>query len=839
MRLHLHIALPVPIDKNFTYLLPEGFESDGLVGRRALVPFGSRAITGVIVSTEENENTEKLKYIIEILDGQPAFSEKMLDFTKWIADYYICSWGEVLKAALPQGMSPKRVVRIKVIKTLSDDEILDLSMKAPKRAQLLAEINERDDFISVNYLEKLLETDSITSQISILQEQGIIQCEYSIEGEAKIKKQKALKIPDSIINDEDILQSILYELDKKSNKQSVLFSHIYLNQVDSDSQVLLSEALTETNTTISIANSLEKKNYIEIYETEVDRNNTNTQHESLGTRNESLLELTTEQQKALDTISDSLDKNKFKSFLLHGVTGSGKTLVYLHLIKQVVQSGKSALILVPEIALTPQLIDRFKNALEENFAVLHSRMSDGERFDAWRSIRNGEVKIILGARSAIFAPVENLGIIIVDEEHEPSYKQTSPTPRYNARDLAVVRASKENCTVILGSATPSIESMYNARTGRYELLEIISRADGAKLPEINAVNTVESRKHGQMIGSVSKILLDEISSRVIKKEGVILFQNRRGYAAFLECPDCGFIPVCKNCDVSLTYHKSKNQLRCHYCGFSMPSTVSCPSCGYSELNEVGHGTQRIEDELSSYLTGCDIPTVIERMDLDTTAKKGSHRKMLTKFSNGETDILIGTQMVAKGLDFARVTLVGVINADLQLYQPDFRATERTYQLLTQVAGRAGRSSELPGSVIIQTAHPQSHAVYSARIASYSNFYVEELNHRRNALYPPFARFSIIEFSSKNEDMVKEHVFKFLYLLPFKAPFWKVLGPVQPTIYKLRNDFRRMLIIKSLKEQDKNGAKMRKAIKTALEDYRRNYAKQSVKLIIDIDSYSGI
>ena len=529
----------------------------------------------------------------------------------------------------------------------------------------------------------------------------------------------------------------------------------------------------------------------------------------------------------------------FKPFLLHGVTGSGKTLVYIHLIKDILKLGKTSLLLVPEINLTPQLIDRFKQAFSEDFAVLHSRMSDGERFDSWRSIRDGKVRIVLGARSAIFAPLKDIGLIVVDEEHEPSYKQTSPAPRYNARDLAVIRAKMENAVVLLGSATPSIESMFNAQSGKYELLQITDRADGAKLPVINVINTLEARKHGQLIGSVSKILLDEISERIIKKEGVILFQNRRGFSSYIECMECGFIPVCQNCDVSLTFHKVRNQLRCHYCGFFQSAESSCTTCGFPEMKEIGFGTQRIEDELESYFKGCNIPVKIERMDTDTTRKKGSHRSILSRFARGETDILIGTQMVAKGLDFARVTLVGVINADLQLFLPDFRASERTFQLLTQVAGRAGRSSELVGKVLIQTTHPDNMAIYATRIASYSKFYEEELTHRRNAVYPPFARFIIIEFSGKDDILVKDHIYKFLYLLPFKAKFWNVLGPVLPSISKMKNEFRRTLIIKSIKDLDKNGSLMRRSIKRAIEDYKRNYANTSVKMTVDIDSYSGI
>jgi len=478
--------------------------------------------------------------------------------------------------------------------------------------------------------------------------------------------------------------------------------------------------------------------------------------------------------------------------------------------------------------------------------VMHSHKSAGERFDAWQMARRGKIRIVIGARSAIFAPLPNLGVIIVDEEHEPSYKQDDPAPRYNARDCAIVRGTVENAVVVLGSATPSLETMFNALSGKYHLLEITGRADGAKMPTIQVVDVLLRRKQGKMQGVFSEDLLKAIVERVQRREGVILFQNRRGFASRFECLDCGHIPMCPNCSVPLTYHKFRDQLRCHYCGHSHAAEKACTNCGSVSIKEIGSGTQRIEEDLQEEL-GKALETYlrqhdgekraieIQRMDLDTTSKKGSHTQMLTRFAKGEIDILLGTQMVAKGLDFARVTLVGVINADMQMYLPDFRASERTFQLLTQVAGRAGRSSDFHGEVIIQTAHPKHQTIVAATLGSYELFYNDELQYRREAHYPPFSRFVMIEFSGKDEPVVNMQAQHFAYFIPHEHKAFTRLGPAPPSIARLRGQYRRIVVLKNHREHDPSGKIMRSAILHAYQLYNQKYPSSAVRITIDVDA----
>ncbi|MFC2130082.1 primosomal protein N' [Bacteroidota bacterium] len=831
----IKIALPVPKNILFSYILPEQISGDNILGKRALVPFASRKLTGVVVE-ESNEDTSKsLKMIEEILDEEPVFTAAMLKFTKWISDYYFCSWGEALKAALPQGMSPKSVLKVSIIKEISEEELKHLEIRAPRRAAILKILHKHKDFITINYLETQLKGSPVNPQLEALEKLGLIKIDRVIEKAFSTKYQKALKISEKAINQQDI-KKFISSLESKAPKQALILSKLLQQQNSEKGYILLTDILREYKVSSSVIKELVKKDLVDYINVEVSRNLSFSEKDNLSLRNEIELELTEEQEKVLLKISEALNQGKFNSFLLHGVTGSGKTLIYFHAIRQIIDKGKSVLILVPEISLTPQLIDRFERVFPGGIAVFHSRMSQGERYDSWKSIYLERKKVVLGVRSAIFAPLKNLGLIIVDEEHEPSYKQDAPVPRYNARDVAVIRAKMENSVVLLGSATPSLESMYNALNNKYLLLTIKSRADGANLPSVKIVDIIEARKKGMMFGPLTKDLLEAISEKVVKKEGVILFQNRRGFAPVLECPDCAYVPECEKCSVSLTYHKQTNRLHCHYCGKIYQLSNACPACGYPKLKEIGFGTQRIEDNLNEYFTGRDINPVVQRMDLDTTSRRGAHRKLLTGFANGDTDILIGTQMVAKGLDFERVTLVGVINADLQLFLPDFRASERTFQLLTQVAGRAGRTGAKPGEVIIQTSHPDNFAISASGNNSFDMFYNEEIQHREHAGYPPFSRFCLIEFSGIDKQGVEEKANDFFKLLPRNSSAITALGPVEPAIFKLRGKYRKLIVLKNYKVKDPNARELRKYLNYAVSEYNKRFSSAKIKIKIDIDSF---
>ncbi len=830
-------ALPLPKNQLFSYVAPEGVSGENFVGRRVLVPFGKRVLTGVVVESEESEELAGLKDAIEILDEEPIFTPRLLEFTKWIADYYFCSWGEALRAALPSGMKPKSRFKIKLIEDIDEKFVEKISRRAPKRAALLRELIKGGEY-SLSFLESKV-SSKLNQQLKDLESEGIIKVEKIMETQSEPKTQKAVRLKDDLAENESKLKEVAKELDKTASKQSIVLASLFFAKRKGVDFYLLSEATKMFSVSPGVFKSLAEKGYLEIFDAKVDRLKPLFDGDNLSVKDEINIELTEEQKVAYEELEKAASEIRSDVFLLHGVTGSGKTLIYLRIIKRVLELGETALILVPEISLTPQLIDRFERAFPDDLAVFHSRLSEGEKFDSWTAINEGEKKIVLGARSAIFVPLKNLGVIIVDEENETSYKQDSPSPRYNARDAAVLRGKIENSIVVLGSATPSVESYYNAKEGKYKYLTIKERADNAKLPKIQIIDTIESRKKGRMKGSLSKDLIEDIEKRVINKEGVILFQNRRGFAPILECPNCGYIPECENCSVSLTYHKMAERLRCHYCGASYETSKACPKCGHSEMKILGFGTQRIEDELSEILKNDDIDATIRRMDLDAATGKGAHRKILSAFAKGETDILVGTQMVAKGLDFDRVTLVGVINADLQMFLPDFRASERTFQLLTQVAGRAGRTGEKPGEVIIQTAKPTNFIVNAAQNGDYESFYNREIKFRKQALYPPYARLVFIEFRGVDREKVASSARAFDSFLPKNIKQIISLGPVTPSIERIKKRYRRVIALKNPKEYDPSGRILRRALRKAYETYLKKASASSVMVKIDIDAYSTL
>jgi primosomal protein N' (replication factor Y) len=859
MARYVGIALPVRLNRLFTYCLPTALDVGtlSLVGCRVLVPFGKRTLTGVVIeeytslasaqksmaghrhtSSSISSDDATIKDIGEIFDITPVFSNTMLDFARWIAEYYVCSLGDTLKAMLPQGMSPESVLRVRMLRSMSDEELVALHKHAPRRAQLFEAIRDHAGTLSVSYIARRIGAEHISVQLEALEREGFILRERITADSLHPRMRKAVLIPPVFVNDDDEFQHILTKVEAQSPKQARALSAIYMHYQESEEPFFVADLCKQAQITSSVVSALVQKGYAEEYMA-MQKRVFQTGTPTLAQRDEAQVELTIEQLHAVDKINQALDAQTNKTFLLHGVTGSGKTLVYMRAIAHARAQGKSSLLLVPEIALTPQLIDRFKAVFGEDIGVLHSKVSAGERYDAWHSAARGEAMIVIGARSAVFVPMNNIGLIIVDEEHEPSYKQDAPEPRYHARDCAIIRGRIEKAVVVLGSATPSLESMYNAQAGKYHLLNIHHRADGAQLPVIRVVDIITARKQRTMRGSFSSVLITAIAERLHKKEGVILYQNRRGFASRLECHECGTIPECPNCSVALTYHKFSTQVRCHYCGYNRRAEQLCGSCGSHDVHEVGAGTQRIEEELRDILADMNISAVIERMDLDTTSKKGSHKTILHNFAERRTDILIGTQMVAKGLDFSHVTLVGVLYADMSLFVPDFRAGERTYQLLTQVAGRAGRSGEHQGEVIIQTTHPKHQSILAVQAGNYDMMYNDELQERRELMYPPYMRFVVIEFSGKDDQLVQMHANYFAGALPKSNQFFQRLGPAYPTIVRLRNVYRRLVVIKSSKEQDPRGEHLRNALYKAYRDYRAKHHTSAIHITINIDAQGVI
>lgn len=840
---YVDVALPIPFSRLFTYQIAGEYENPDapLVGRRVLVPFGKRILTGIIVRIAENPQAHdfEIRPVLEVLDTLPVFSKQMLRFTQWVADYYFCSWGEVLKSALPEGLTPESVVRVLPTRQIRQEEIEQLKRRAPKRAAILEELLRHPEGVSIRYLRRHFREESLDTHLFLLKEQGYIEQVQELKSEARAKRQKAIALDPELLSDSETFRQVIENIERSAPKQALLLSAVYLRQYHNpDEPVLIADILKEVNVSASAVKALVSKGYLIEYEADILRTS-EPEQPTLAPRNEIDIPLTVEQQHAEERILEAVDRSEFKTFLLYGVTASGKTVVYFRAIQRVLEQGKTTLFLVPEIALTPQLIDRFKKAFSDHIAVYHSRMSAGERFDAWNAAYKGSARILIGTRSAIFLPMKDLGIIIVDEEHDPSYKQDAPNPRYHARDCAVVRGSIEKCVVVLGSATPSLESMYNAQTGKYHLIEIRNRVDGAVLPRIHVVDMLKERQQSAVVGSFSLSLLRMIFDRLEKKEGIILLQNRRGFASWIECQNCGFIPQCPHCSVSLTFHKFRNQLRCHYCGYAQRMEEQCPECGSSDLRFVGRGTERVEEELQKILQQHGYAAVIQRMDLDTVSARGRLREILESFARKEIDILVGTQMVAKGLDFSHVTLVGVVNADVQLYLPDFRAAERTFQLLTQVAGRAGRTSGKPGEVVVQTAHPHHPVFRAIEAGSYELFYNDELQLRRAAGYPPFTRFVLIEFSGKDEEKVHTMANRFVFLLPRKQKVFEILGPAIPPLSRLRGYYRRFVAIKDYKDADPSGQILRHHLAHALRQYHQKHGTSAVRMVIDVDAQSII
>ncbi len=708
----IEVAIPLYLEKTFHYLVPERLQKEALTGRRALVPFGNRKLTGYILGSAIGSEISNLKEIVEILDRESLWTAGELEFYRWVAAYYQHPLGEVVRTALPAG------INIQTRKGTSGEQESLIGGKSARREQFY-----------------------LPGPVTVLPRQP---------------GSKALEILAVIREIGDISAADLRKRFGACTPQL--------------------KRLTE----LGLCMAEEREVYRDPFKDHI-------------VKRDEPRRLHTHQKGALDAISESLDRQQFTPFLLYGVTGSGKTEVYLQAISHALELGKNALILVPEIALTPQLTGRFKARFGGGIAILHSGLSDGERYDEWRRIRRGLARIVIGARSAIFAPLENIGIIIVDEEHEASFKQSDGL-RYNARDLALVRGQMEQAAVVLGSATPSVTSVHAADQGRLKLLELPERVENRPMPLVELVG-MKGRKE-----TISSLLSASLTETFDQGRQAIVFLNRRGYATFLVCAECGKPLTCPNCSVTLTYHRQRGQSLCHYCDYAVPAPGTCPSCGGTTLSELGTGTEKMEHDLKELLPAARVL----RMDSDTTSGKGSHERILSRMNDGSADILIGTQMIAKGHDFPEVTLVGVVNAEASLGMPDFRAAERTFQLLSQVIGRAGRG-ETPGRVVVQALDTEHYAIKSAAEHDAAGFYRQELEFRQEAGYPPFTFLAAYAISGLSEQTVSEQADKTAGLLAqLKAKLKirvEILGPAPSPIYRLRNRFRRQILLKGVNRSD--------------------------------------
>lgn len=819
------VALPdLPLDL-LTYEVPAALRDSLQVGMRVSVPLGKRILAGFCTELHSVDALPaKTRALLEVLDPEPVLTAAQLTLAQWTASYYCTSLGDALKACLPQGMMQKPVKRVSLCS--SDQEAI---ARAGARSRLRRAVLDQlvtGEEMTEDELCVRLGVRELNSTLHALEELGLVRVTLALDPpKAHARTVKALRLLPPWTESEH-MHDLMVELEKRAPKQADLVTILWQARRDGETTLPMTEALRAANATHAQVSALVEKDVLVVEDMEWVRRPSLRFAEHLEEP-----ELNEDQRSAAEAIRGALDTKSFSPFLLHGVTASGKTLLYLHAVRETLARGRTALVLVPEIALTPQLQYRFTQAFGADVVVVHSRLSLGERHDAWKLIRDGKARVVLGVRSAVFSPLDGIGLIVVDEEHEPSYKQSDLSPRYHARDVAVVRARFEQATILLGSATPSAESLENTRRGKYTLLSLPRRMDGARLPDMVLIDVGEEKKRTSFHGSITPRLLAEVRQRQERDEGIILFQNRRGYAPSLECEECGHVETCDNCSISLTFHKDRDQLRCHYCGDGRRLPPHCPQCGSSALLLVGSGTQRLEEELGESLTEARVI----RMDADSTRKKGAHDIMLTTFGEGEADVLLGTQMVAKGLDFHRVTLVGVISADQSLLFPDFRATERTFQLLTQVAGRAGRG-ERPGTVFIQT-HRPFHPVYAHLLAhDYEGFMEKELDQRRHLRYPPYSRLVLLTLSDPDENQVLSFS-RLLFSALSTRLSGAILHPPQPALLKrLKRVWRYQILIRIDKARDPDNSRFRTALTEVLSDPELRRHQRRVHLLVDVDPH---
>lgn len=784
------VVLSLPLDQAYSYLVPAELAGEAQVGCRVLVPFGPRRLTGLIVGLQEGgDAAASLKPLLDVLDEVPSFTPEMLRLTKWMADYYVCGWGEVVKAALPTGTdieSEHVVVRT---------DARDGAWQAHPKARAVLRYLDAHPEATVSALRQQVK-DVPLALLRRLERDGLVRLMEEVSRpKVNVRFEKHLRFAPAFRHS-GAAHDLAAQL--RGGKQVAVVETLAGFALAGEREPRQADVLAQAGASAATVATLVARGIVEVVEKEVIRSPLG----DLPLHEEPPAERTLHgaQQAALEKIRGAVEAGRFEAFLLHGVTGSGKTEVYIAALKEVLARGKTGIILVPEISLTPQTVRRFRAHFGDRIAVLHSRMSLGERFDAWRHLRSGRFSVVIGPRSAVLAPLSNVGLIVVDEEHEASYKQFDPAPRYHARDVAVMRALLNDAVCVLGSATPSLESIANVKWGKYTLLPMpervpVSNGRIAALPEVRIIDlTLEHKKH-QLEGTLSKPLREAISDRLDRREQVILLQNRRGYAPILECQSCGYTPTCHDCSVTLTYHKARRHLRCHYCGLVERVPHACPTCGEADFAQLGSGTQRVEEELAA----CFPEARVLRMDLDTTTRKNAHHELLDRFGRGDADILLGTQMVAKGLDFSRVTLVGVVNADVGMLLPDFRSSERAFQLLTQVAGRAGRA-DLKGEVFLQTRNPESDVIRFACRHDYAGFVRTILPERQQLGYPPFGRVVGVEFRGPDEGKVEEIARGWTVLLRESAPGVQVLGPNPAFVSRVKRQYRFHTIVKAPRNQ---------------------------------------
>ncbi|WP_261132745.1 primosomal protein N' [Bacillus sp. Marseille-Q3570] len=786
-------------DRTFDYRIPDDLESAVQIGIRVVVPFGPRKLTGFVISLKESSEHKKLKKIEDVVDPSPVINGELIDLGKWIADNTLCFLHSAYQSMLPAAMKMNYTKRIHMTEKTDMDKFPDniqTSLRSDK---------------GLSWDEVLKMGSEYVRSVQTGLNEGQLDVQYEIRSKGNKKKQKVIKIsktPEELAKARD-------EMIKRAPKQAEVLTFI----LESNHQEILTQTLIErTNSSRAAVKGLIEKQLL----LETDKELYRDPYQDREFEKTISLPLTGEQKSTIEPILEDIQTETHETFLIHGVTGSGKTEIYLQAIEQVLHLGREAIMLVPEISLTPQMVHRFKSRFGSEVAVLHSGLSVGEKYDEWRKIHRNEARVVVGARSAIFAPFKNLGIIIIDEEHESSYKQEE-NPRYHARDIAIQRGKSHKCPVVLGSATPTLESYARAQKGVYTLCTLSERVNNRDMPTAEIVDMREELRSGNR-SLFSETLFQRLKDRKEKGQQSVLLLNRRGYSTFINCRDCGYVAQCPHCDISLTFHKRYSTLKCHYCGYEAQQPSTCPECNSEHIRFFGTGTQKVEEELNRLMPEAKVI----RMDVDTTSRKGMHEKLLNSFAEKKADILLGTQMIAKGLDFPNVTLVGVLAADSMLHLPDFRSSERTFQLLTQVGGRAGRH-ELSGEVVIQSYTPEHYSIQLAQYHDFLTFYNKEMQIRKLHQYPPFYFLALITISHEElmyvVDICEKIAGRLKESLSSQAI---VLGPVASPIPRMKDRYRYQCVIKY-----KNEPKLKETLNEILVHYQKRMQRDGLVIGVDM------
>ncbi|WZY01139.1 primosomal protein N' [Bacillus sp. FSL W7-1360] len=784
-------------DQLYDYTIPLEWKVVAKPGVRVIVPFGRRAVQGFLMAVVQESEQSNLRALIEVRDPVPVLTEELLALSQWLAAETICFTATALAAMLPAALKAKVT------------QLLTCHVERHELPPSLQPLFVKQCAVPWKDVQPVLKRDAATVQAALVS--GIVSIDYDVQEKGKKRTVRQLQRVAGNLDEQ------LSLLSAKAKKQRALLTYVATAEKTMPTTVVLEQV----GTTRSVLTPLLKQGILYEEEMEVYRDPLGS---TVVERSEPL-PLTAAQQQVMDTVQTAIVSDCHEVMLLHGVTGSGKTEIYLQAIALVLDKGEEAIMLVPEIVLTPQMVERFKARFGDLVAILHSGLSTGEKYDEWRKIHQGEVRVVVGARSAVFAPFSRLGLIIIDEEHEMSYKQEE-NPRYHTRDVAIWRGVHHNAPVILGSATPSLESYARAKKGVYTLLSLQERVGGRPLPDVHIVDMREELRMGNR-SMFSQALMDALKDRLAKGEQSVLFLNRRGYATFVMCRDCGYVASCTHCDISYTYHRLGHALKCHYCGDQTKAPTVCCECNSTHIRFFGSGTQKVEEELARVLPEARVM----RMDVDTTRKKGSHKRLLDAFGAGEADILLGTQMIAKGLDFPHITLVGVLSADTMLHLPDFRSSERTFQLLAQVAGRAGRDVR-PGEVVVQTYTPAHYSITLVQQHDYEAFFATEMRARKQGGYPPYYHMALITISDttlpsviQTAQNIKRHLTDKL------ARETVVLGPVVSPIARIKDRYRYQCVLKYKREP-----KLQKTLFELMRHYGQQRTNKKLQVSMDVCPY---